>query len=57
MNWLQPDYILCSQRIGMPITRTISKDFISKKIQVEKIDESLKLFKKRWDGQKLQSFK
>lgn len=38
------------------ITKTVLKDLISKKLQVEKIDEGLKLFKKRLDGQKLQSF-
>lgn len=40
----------------IPITKAVSKDFISKKLQVENTDESLKVFKKILDGQKLQSF-
>lgn len=40
----------------VPITKGVSKDLIFKKFQVEKVDGSLKLFKKRLDGQKLQSF-
>lgn len=38
------------------ITKTVLKDLVSKKLHVKKIDEGLKLFKKRLDGQRLQYF-
>lgn len=46
----------CLRKKMVTITKTALTDLISKKLQVEKIDEGLKLFKKRLDGQKLQSF-
>jgi len=57
MNRSQPDYSHCNPRkTRVSITKGVSKDLISKKLQVEKRDESLNVFKKILDGQKLQSF-